>query len=116
MYNGEMNENFRPPRNKNRLLKVAAYIRVSTDMADQKNSYETQERYFRQLLHRNPEWIFAGIYSDYGVSGTSGNKRTGFKRILRHGAERKIDRIICKSISRFARNTLDFMRDRKSVV
>ena len=110
MYNGEMNENFRPPRNKNRLLKVAAYIRVSTDMADQKNSYETQERYFRQLLHRNPEWIFAGIYSDYGVSGTSGNKRTGFKRILRHCAERKIDRIICKSISRFARNTLDFMR------
>ena len=100
MYNDKLHENFRFPRKKNSLLKVAAYIRVSTDMADQKNSYETQERYFRQLLHRNPEWIFAGIYSDYGVSGTSGNKRTGFKRILRHCAERKIDRIICKSISR----------------
>lgn len=96
-----------PP--KDRRLKVAAYIRVSTDLADQKNSYETQERYFRRLLQGNPDWIFAGIYSDYGISGTSGQKRTGFKRILRHCTEKKIDRIICKSISRFARNTLDFM-------
>lgn len=110
MYNDEMNDDFRPPRKKKLLLKVAAYIRVSTDMADQKNSYETQERYFRQLLQCNPEWIFAGIYSDYGISGTSGQKRPGFKRILRHCSEHKIDRIICKSISRFARNTLDFMR------
>lgn len=109
MYNDKLHESFRFPRKKNSLLKVAAYIRVSTDMADQKNSYETQERYFHQLLHCNPEWVFAGIYSDYGISGTSGKKRTGFKRILRHCAEHKIDRIICKSISRFARNTLDFM-------
>lgn len=109
MYDSKMHANSQPPQKKGRLLKVAAYIRVSTDMADQKNSYETQERYFRQLLQRNPQWLFAGIYSDYGISGTSGQKRTGFRRILRHCAEHKIDRIICKSISRFARNTLDFM-------
>lgn len=89
--------------------KVAAYIRVSTDLSDQENSYETQERYFQQLLTKNASWISAGIYSDYGRSGTNGEKRTGFKRILRHCREGKINRIVCKSISRFARNTADFM-------
>lgn len=89
--------------------RTAAYIRVSTDMADQENSYETQENYFRQLLEQNAEWISVGIYSDYGISGTSCEKRTGFRRILRHCREGKIDRIICKSISRFARNTRDFI-------
>lgn len=89
--------------------KVAAYIRVSTDSSDQENSYETQERHFNQLLAENASWVSAGIYSDYGLSGTSGEKRTGFKRILRHCKEGKIDRIVCKSISRFARNTSDFM-------
>lgn len=90
-------------------LKVAAYIRVSTDTSDQENSYETQERYFSRLLEQNPDWISAGIYSDYGISGTDGEKRTGFRRILRHCREGKIDRVVCKSISRFARNTTDFM-------
>ncbi len=89
--------------------RTAAYIRVSTDMADQENSYETQENYFRRLLEQNTGWISAGIYSDYGISGTSREKRTGFRRILRHCREGRIDRIICKSISRFARNTRDFM-------
>jgi DNA invertase Pin-like site-specific DNA recombinase len=88
---------------------VAAYIRVSTDAADQENSFETQERYFNQMLLKYPECVSAGIYSDYGISGTSGEKRTGFKRILRHCMEGKIDRIVCKSISRFSRNTADFM-------
>ncbi|MDO5546842.1 MAG: recombinase family protein, partial [Eubacteriales bacterium] len=90
-------------------LRVAAYIRVSTDSSDQENSYETQDKYFTELLSRNPEWISAGVYSDYGISGTSKQKRTGYKRILRHCKEGKIDRIVCKSISRFARNTSDFM-------
>lgn len=91
-----------------RRLKVAAYIRVSTDLSDQENSYETQERYFQQLLSRNEAWEFAGIYSDYGISGTSQKRRTGFVRILRHCREGRIDRIVTKSISRFARNTVDF--------
>ena len=90
-------------------MKVAAYIRVSTDSSDQENSYETQDRYFTELLEQNPQWESAGIYSDYGISGTSKQNRTGYKRILRHCSEGKIDRIVCKSISRFARNTSDFM-------
>ena len=90
-------------------LHVAAYIRVSSDSSDQENSYETQDRYFTELLSRNPEWISAGVYSDYGISGTDKQNRTGYKRLLRHCREGKIDRIVCKSISRFARNTSDFM-------
>jgi DNA invertase Pin-like site-specific DNA recombinase len=89
--------------------KVAAYIRVSTNLDSQENSYEAQERYFSHLLSENSEWISAGIYSDYGLSGTDGEKRPGFRRMIRHCREGKIDRIICKSISRFARNTSDFM-------
>lgn len=79
------------------------------DMSDQENSYETQERYFNQLIGSNPDWNAVGVYSDYGISGTSKEKRTGFRRLLRHCKEGKIDRIVCKSISRFARNTADFM-------
>lgn len=90
-------------------IRVAAYIRVSTDLKDQENSYETQVRYFRRILSQNSGWTSVGIYSDYGLSGTNQGKRTGFQRILRHCREGKIDRIICKSISRFARNTSDFM-------
>lgn len=89
--------------------KVAAYIRVSTDSSDQENSYEIQERHFNQLLSGNAGWVSAGIYSDYGLSGTNGEKRTGFRRLLRHCREGRIDRVVCKSISRFARNTSDFM-------
>lgn len=57
----------------------------------------------------NPEWNPIGVYSDYGISGTNSEKRTGFRRLLRHCKAGKIDRVICKSISRFARNTADFM-------
>ena len=91
------------------LIRVAAYIRVSTEQQDQKNSYETQEKYFSSLLEQNPDWISAGLYSDYGISGTYGKKRPGFIRLLRHCAQGRVDRILCKSISRFARNTGDFI-------
>lgn len=90
-------------------LNVAAYIRVSTNSSDQENSYEAQERYFNRLIEINPEWRAVGVYADHGVSGTNGEKRTGFRRLLRHCGQGKIDRILCKSISRFARNTADFM-------
>lgn len=90
-------------------LRVAAYIRVSSDSAAQEDSYEIQEQYFSQLLAQNGNWISAGVYSDYGVSATSGDKRTGYKRLLRHCREGKVDRIVCKSISRFSRNTNDFL-------
>ena len=91
------------------ILRVAAYIRVSTDSDDQENSYETQDKYFTSLLQQNPDWTSAGVYADYGISGTNKERRTGYKRLLRHCQEGKIDRIVCKSISRFARNTSDFM-------
>lgn len=90
-------------------LRVAAYIRVSTDSSDQENSYAVQERYFAGLLEGHSGWISAGIYSDYGISGTGKQRRSGYRRMLRHCNEGRIDRIVCKSISRFARNTSDFM-------
>ena len=100
---------FRRTKEKEGHLNVAAYIRVSTDSSDQENSYETQEQYFHQLIENNPDWNPIGVYSDYGISGTVKDKRVGFKRLLRHCREGKIDRIVCKSISRFSRNTADFM-------
>lgn len=92
------------------ILRVAAYIRVSTDQLDQENSYITQERYFHELITGNKQWKYIGVYSDYGISGTGTADRIGFTRLIRHCKEGKIDRIICKSISRFARNTADFSR------
>ena len=92
-----------------RVLRVAAYVRVSTEHEEQEESFELQKAYFEELLNENPNWISVGIYSDYGVSATSREKRTGFKRLMRHCEEGRIDRIITKSISRFARNTYDFL-------
>ena len=92
------------------MTRVAAYIRVSTETEAQAGSFERQKQYFEELLNSNREWISVGIYYDYGISGTSEKKRAGFKRLLRHCREGKIDRIVCKSISRFARNTVDFMK------
>lgn len=96
--------------NMQQILRVAAYIRVSTDMQDQKKSYIAQERYFCELIMSNSNWKYMGIYSDYGISGTGTADRIGFTRLIRHCKEGKIDRIVCKSISRFARNTADFSR------
>lgn len=93
-----------------KLMRVAAYIRVSTESSNQEDSYETQQLYFTELLRNHPGWISAGVYSDYGISGTSKERRTGFHRLLRHCGEGRIDRIITKSISRFARNTRDFLK------
>lgn len=92
------------------MLRVAAYIRVSTEKDTQEDSYEVQREYFEELLSRNPGWISAGVYLDYGISGTSKEKRTGFNRLMRHCREGKINRIITKSISRFSRNARDFLK------
>ncbi len=90
-------------------LRVAAYIRVSTESGNQEDSFETQERYFGQLLAENDCWTSAGIYADYGLSAVTVKKRIGFQRLLRHCQDGRIDRILCKSISRFSRNTRDFV-------
>ena len=92
-----------------RPLRVAAYIRVSTKAESQEESFERQSSYFTNLLNTRKDWIFGGIYADYGKSATSAGTRPGFQRILRHCAEGRIDRILCKSVSRFARNTGDLL-------
>ena len=87
--------------------KVAAYCRVSTDNEDQANSFESQQRYFRQYIERNPDWELYEIFADEGITGTSTKKRTEFLRMIRQCKQKKIDLILTKSIQRFARNTLD---------
>ena len=90
-----------------RQLRVAAYCRVSTDMEEQQSSYEAQCTYYTEKIMTNPEWTMAGIYADEGITGTSTKNREDFKRMIRHCKQKKIDLILTKSISRFARNTVD---------
>lgn len=87
--------------------RVAAYVRVSTMLDDQLNSYEAQVDYYTDKIDSTDEWEMAGIYADEGITGTSLEKRTSFKRMLNACRKGKVDRILCKSISRFARNTVD---------
>lgn len=87
--------------------RVAAYCRVSTDKEDQANSFESQQRYFRDYIERMPDWALYEIFADEGISGTNTKKRRAFNRMIdcaKHGA---FDLILTKEISRFARNTLD---------
>lgn len=95
---------------------VAAYCRVSTDNEDQANSFESQQRYFRQYIERNPDWELYEIFADEGISGTNTRKRKEFNRMIACAKNGAFDLIITKEISRFARNTLDsiyYTRDLK---
>ena len=91
-------------------LRVAAYARVSSDSADQLNSFATQVAYYTDFIQSKDEWEFAGLYADEAVSGTTADKRDDFQRLLADCRAGKIDRILVKSISRFARNTLDCLQ------
>ena len=88
-------------------LNVAYYARVSTEKVEQQASIKHQEEYFEELIHSNNRWKFAGSYIDDGISGMHADKREEFQRMLRDAKLGKIDMIITKEISRFARNTLD---------
>lgn len=88
-------------------MKVAAYCRVSTDQEEQLSSYENQVRYYTEIITRNPEYELADIYADEGISGTNTKKRDDFNRMIADCRAGRINLIITKSISRFARNTLD---------
>lgn len=90
-----------------RQLRVAAYCRVSTDDEEQLSSYEAQQEYYTDKIMTNKEWTMAGIFADEGITGTSARKRPEFLRMIRMCKQRKIDLILVKSISRFARNTVD---------
>ena len=91
-------------------LKVAAYCRVSTDSDEQATSYEAQVEHYTDYIRKNPEWEFAGIFADDGISGTNTKKREEFNRMIDEAMAGKIDMIVTKSISRFARNTLDCLK------
>ena len=87
--------------------RVAAYARVSTDEDEQLNSYENQINYYTRYIRSRPEWEFVGLYSDEGISGLNTKKRDGFRQMVEDALNGKIDLILTKSISRFARNTVD---------
>ena len=88
-------------------LRMAAYCRVSTDQEEQLLSYENQVNYYTNYISENPLYEYAGTYADEGISGTNTKKRDEFNRMIADCRSGKIDMIITKSISRFARNTLD---------
>ena len=94
-------------KNQHRRLNVAAYCRVSTEQEEQQNSYQVQIEYYTSYISSNPEWTLAGIFADEGISGTQTKNRTEFNRMIRMCKKKKIDLILCKSTSRFARNTVD---------
>lgn len=89
------------------MIRVAAYCRVSTDKDDQANSFESQQRYFRECIDRNPDWELQDIYADEGMSGTETKKRTRFNQMIQAARDGEIDLIVTKEVSRFARNTVD---------
>ncbi|WP_373899577.1 recombinase family protein [Haloimpatiens sp. FM7315] len=89
------------------IKKVAAYARVSTDYDEQLSSYEAQVDYYTKHIKSNPNWSFVEVYTDEGISATSTKKRNGFNRMISDALKGKIDLIITKSVSRFARNTVD---------
>ena len=99
-------------------LRVAAYARVSSDSTDQLNSLSVQVDYYTHLIQENPNWDFAGIYADEGITGTSTKHREQFNRLLDDCRAGLIDRVLVKSASRFARNTADALasvREMKSL-
>ena len=96
-----------PGQSSSRRQRVAAYCRVSTDSEEQLTSYTAQKAYYTQKIGENPDWEMAGIYADRGITGTSLKKRTEFKRMIAACKRGRIDLILTKSLSRFARNTVD---------
>lgn len=93
--------------NNNKLIRACAYCRVSTDNEDQKTSYDSQRIHYKNYIEENPNYEFVGIYADEGITGTQTKKREQFNQMMSDALNGKIDLIIAKSISRFARNTVD---------
>lgn len=87
--------------------RVAGYARVSTEKDEQFTSYKAQVQYYEEFIKRRPDWKFVRVYTDEGASGTSTKYRQGFRRMVRDALAGRIDLIVTKSVSRFARNTLD---------
>lgn len=99
-------------------LNVAAYCRVSTDQEEQESSYEAQISYYTEKIGKNNDWQMAGIFADEGITGTQAKKRPEFLKMIRLCRQRKIDMVLTKSLSRFARNTVDslnYIRELKAL-
>ncbi len=90
--------------------KVAAYARVSMESERMQHSLSAQVSYYSSLIQKNPDWEYAGVYADYGISGTGIKKRQDFRRMLRDAENGKINLILTKSIQRFARNMVDLLK------
>ena len=95
--------------------RVAAYARVSTDQEEQQNSYEAQVEYYTRYIQSKPEWEFVEVYADEGITGTNTKRRKNFNRMIEDALAGKIDLIITKSVSRFARNTVDTLTTIRSL-
>ena len=91
-------------------LRVAAYCRVSTDDEEQLDSYNSQVRHYTDFIKSKPEWNFVEVYADEAITGTMIDKRDNFKKMINDAISGKLDVILTKSISRFARNTLDVLK------
>ena len=91
-------------------LRVAAYCRVSTDTDEQATSYDAQIEHYTEFIEKHPDWELAGIYADDGISGTNTKKREEFNRLIEDCMAGRVDMVVTKSISRFARNTLDCLK------
>lgn len=87
--------------------RVAAYARVSTEQDEQQTSYEAQINYYTSYIQSREDWDFAGMYSDEGITATNTKKRIGFQNMITDSLDGKINLIVTKSVSRFARNTVD---------
>lgn len=91
-------------------LKVAAYARVSMDSARMQHSLKAQTEYYERMIRENQDWKFAGVYADAGISGTGTGRRQAFQEMMEDCEKGKIDKILVKSVSRFARNTVDLLQ------
>ena len=98
-----------------RKKKVAGYARVSTDREEQATSYEAQMTYYKTYIEGHEDWEFVGMYSDEGITATNTKKRDGFNQMVKDALDGKIDLIITKSVSRFARNTVDSLTNNRKL-
>ena len=95
------------PEREKRKRRAAAYARVSTEQDEQTSSYEAQVDYYTKLIKGNPDWEFVNVYTDEGITGTNTRRRKGFNDMVSDALGGRIDLILTKSVSRFARNTVD---------
>ena len=106
----EPKQSFVVDKDRHKQKRVAAYCRVSTDKEEQVTSYTNQMKVYTEMINTNKEWVFAGLYADEGISGTKADKRPQFKKMIDDCYKGKIDYIITKSVSRFARNTVECLQ------